>query len=85
MRSSMAHWYNLAAVVAHEGTLSQGHYTAYVRGVDDVGCDSLSRTHSHPLTAGPAQFYAIDDEKVRRVRIAEVLAAKAYLLVYSRI
>ncbi|BGP00532.1 Ubiquitin carboxyl-terminal hydrolase [Rhodotorula toruloides] len=64
-KPSIAHRYNLAAVVAHEGTLSQGHYTAYVRGVDD--------------------FYAIDDEKVRRVRIAEVLAAKAYLLVYSRI
>lgn len=35
-RRSIAHRYNLAAVVAHEGTLSQGHYTAYVRGVDDV-------------------------------------------------
>jgi hypothetical protein len=30
------------------------------------------------------QYFALDDEKVRRVRISEVLAAKAYLLVYSR-
>ncbi|BGP19156.1 hypothetical protein JCM10213_006498 [Rhodosporidiobolus nylandii] len=57
--------YNLIAVVAHDGTLSQGHYTAYVRGADD--------------------YFAIDDDKVRRVRIAEVLAAKAYLVVYSRV
>jgi hypothetical protein len=28
--------YYLTAVVAHEGTLSQGHYTAFVRGADDV-------------------------------------------------
>ncbi|BGP26859.1 hypothetical protein JCM10295v2_005821 [Rhodotorula toruloides] len=71
-KPSVVHRYNLAAVVAHEGTLSQGHYTAYVRGIDDPKLKV-------------AQFYAIDDEKVRRVRIAEVLAAKAYLLVYSRI
>ncbi|GAA6018918.1 hypothetical protein JCM10207_009196 [Rhodosporidiobolus poonsookiae] len=57
--------YHLTAVVAHEGTLSQGHYTSYVRGADD--------------------YFAIDDDKVRRVRIADVLAAKAYLVVYSRI
>ncbi|GAA5864385.1 hypothetical protein JCM8547_005806 [Rhodosporidiobolus lusitaniae] len=57
--------YNLTSVVAHEGTLSQGHYTAYVRGIDD--------------------YWAVDDDKVRRVRISDVLAAKAYLLVYSRV
>lgn len=28
--------YNLLSVVAHEGSLSQGHYTSYVRGTDDV-------------------------------------------------
>ncbi|GAA5914703.1 UBP-type zinc finger domain-containing protein [Sporobolomyces salmoneus] len=27
--------YNLLSVVAHEGSLSQGHYTTYVRGTDD--------------------------------------------------
>ncbi|GAA5938103.1 hypothetical protein JCM3775_005342 [Rhodotorula graminis] len=63
-KPSDAHRFNLMAVIAHEGTLSQGHYTAYVRGNDD--------------------FFAIDDDKVRRVRISEVLAAKAYLVVYSR-
>ncbi|GAA5973211.1 hypothetical protein JCM11641_006327 [Rhodosporidiobolus odoratus] len=57
--------YHLTAVVAHDGTLSQGHYTSYIRGADD--------------------YFAIDDDKVRRVRISEVLAAKAYLVVYSRI
>ena len=35
-RRSDAHRFNLMAVIAHEGTLSQGHYTAYVRGSDDV-------------------------------------------------
>ncbi|POY76380.1 hypothetical protein BMF94_0577 [Rhodotorula taiwanensis] len=55
----------LMAVIAHEGTLTQGHYTAYIRGPDD--------------------FFAIDDEKVRRAPISEVLAAKAYLVVYSRL
>ncbi|TNY19646.1 hypothetical protein DMC30DRAFT_417711 [Rhodotorula diobovata] len=63
-KPSDAQRYNLMAVIAHEGTLSQGHYTAYVRGSDD--------------------FFAIDDDKVRRARISEVLAAKAYLVVYSR-
>ncbi|GAA5822380.1 hypothetical protein JCM3770_002371 [Rhodotorula araucariae] len=64
-KPSDAHRFNLMAVIAHEGTLSQGHYTAYVRGTDD--------------------FFAIDDDKVRRARISEVLAAKAYLVVYSRV
>ncbi|GAA5932515.1 UBP-type zinc finger domain-containing protein [Sporobolomyces koalae] len=57
--------YNLLSVVAHEGSLSQGHYTTYVRGTDD--------------------FFHIDDEKVRRAGLKEVLGSKAYLLVYSRI
>ncbi|GAA6062639.1 hypothetical protein JCM10212_003451 [Sporobolomyces blumeae] len=57
--------YNLVSVVAHEGSLTQGHYTAYVRGTDD--------------------FFHIDDDKVRRASIGEVVSSKAYLLVYSRI
>ncbi|GAA5846127.1 hypothetical protein JCM5353_004664 [Sporobolomyces roseus] len=57
--------FNLMSVVAHEGSLSQGHYTTYVRGTDD--------------------FLHIDDEKVRRAGLSEVLNSKAYLLVYSRI
>ncbi|GJN93546.1 hypothetical protein Rhopal_006603-T1 [Rhodotorula paludigena] len=64
-KASSSHTYNLMAVVAHEGTLSQGHYTAFIRGSDD--------------------FFAIDDDKVRRARLSEVLAAKAYLVVYSRL
>ncbi|GAA5988759.1 hypothetical protein JCM10908_006158 [Rhodotorula pacifica] len=64
-KPSNASRFALMAVIAHEGTLSQGHYTCYIRGADD--------------------FFAIDDEKVRRAPIGEVLAAKAYLVVYSRI
>ncbi|BGP57630.1 hypothetical protein JCM8202v2_005274 [Rhodotorula sphaerocarpa] len=64
-RPSASTKFSLMAVIAHEGTLSQGHYTSYVRGSDD--------------------FYAIDDDKVRRASIGEVLAAKAYLVVYSRL
>ncbi|TKA51856.1 hypothetical protein B0A53_05208 [Rhodotorula sp. CCFEE 5036] len=64
-KPSNATRFGLMAVIAHEGTLSQGHYTCYIRGADD--------------------FFAVDDEKVRRASIGEVLAAKAYLVVYSRI
>ncbi|KWU45087.1 cysteine proteinase [Rhodotorula sp. JG-1b] len=64
-KPSNATRFGLMAVIAHEGTLSQGHYTCYIRGGDD--------------------FFAVDDEKVRRASIGEVLAAKAYLVVYSRI
>lgn len=34
--SSASTKFSLMAVIAHEGTLSQGHYTSYVRGSDDV-------------------------------------------------
>lgn len=53
--------YNLLSVVAHEGSLSQGHYTTYVRGTDDVSrpltfsavVESLTQApHSH-LTVLP--------------------------------
>ncbi|GAA5862488.1 hypothetical protein JCM3774_002533 [Rhodotorula dairenensis] len=64
-KPSNATRFGLMAVIAHEGTLSQGHYTCYIRGADD--------------------FFAVDDEKVRRASIGEVLAAKAYLVVYSRV
>jgi len=71
------------AVIAHEGTLSQGHYTAYVRGSDDVR-PSLPLSSAAADAPRACQFFAIDDDKVRRARISEVLAAKAYLVVYSR-
>ena len=90
-RRSDAHRFNLMAVIAHEGTLSQGHYTAYVRGSDDVRppLSPLVPLARRPeadlaLSLPRLQFFAIDDDKVRRVRISEVLAAKAYLVVYSR-
>jgi len=35
--------FNLMSVVAHEGSLSQGHYTTYVRGTDDVSLLPTSR------------------------------------------
>lgn len=39
--------FNLMSVVAHEGSLSQGHYTTYVRGTDDVSLLPASREDGH--------------------------------------
>ncbi|ORY54749.1 hypothetical protein BCR35DRAFT_296635 [Leucosporidium creatinivorum] len=59
-----AYEYELSSLVAHEGTLTNGHYTSICRGPDD--------------------FWVFDDDKVRRAPIAEVLNAKAYLLIYTK-
>jgi hypothetical protein len=54
LNRSNATRFGLMAVIAHEGTLSQGHYTCYIRGADDVssptqsGC--LGEKASNPLT-----------------------------------
>lgn len=38
-----------------------------------------------PLTRSPPpQFYCLDDDKVRRAPLAEVLGSKAYLLTYVK-
>ena len=62
--------YELFALVAHHGnSLSSGHYTAFVRGLDP---------------SRPQQWYHKDDAKTTAVAEEEVLRAEAYLLFYCR-
>lgn len=41
----------LMAVIAHEGTLTQGHYTAYIRGPDDVSRSGFNIAQPRPSKA----------------------------------
>ena len=69
-QSDQSYEYELVAVVTHHGTsLSSGHYTAYVRGLD---------------SSRPEQWYHKDDAKTTAVSAEDVQRAEAYLLFYRR-
>ena len=59
--------YALKAVVCHSGSLSFGHYTAFV-----------SRTVN-----GEQQWYDVSDSDVRKASLSEVLKSQAYILLYE--
>ncbi|KAI0510508.1 hypothetical protein KFK09_011112 [Dendrobium nobile] len=71
-------FYRLIGVVEHSGSMSGGHYVAYVRG-NGRG----SRTSTGTGSAGKAWFYA-SDACVREVSLAEVLQSEAYILFYEK-
>ena len=62
--------YVLTGVSVHEGSMSGGHYTAYVR----EGVDADSR----------GGWYFCSDAKVSRAAEKDVLGSEAYLLFYER-
>ncbi|XP_020588017.1 ubiquitin carboxyl-terminal hydrolase 2 [Phalaenopsis equestris] len=73
--------YRLIGVVEHSGSMSRGHYVAYVRG-DGRGSSRTSSGSSS--STGQAWFYA-SDAYVREVSIAEVLQSEAYILFYEKV
>lgn len=101
-----AYEYELNSLVAHEGSLTNGHcelvlscpigswlmsHPSLPRHVNmsrTRRCTSISRLRLQfsllQLTHLSLQFWCFDDDKVRRATLAEVLAAKAYLLIYTR-
>ncbi|CDF37641.1 unnamed protein product [Chondrus crispus] len=66
-----AYKYALTGVTVHGGSLSGGHYTAYVR----EGVDSDHR----------GGWYFCNDAKIQRAKERDVLRSEAYLLYYERV
>ncbi|KAM0887468.1 hypothetical protein ACQ4PT_029014 [Festuca glaucescens] len=69
--------YKLVAVVEHMGTMTGGHYVAYVRSGKIGGRQQQSR-------ASKSWFYA-SDSQVRETSLQEVLNCEAYILFYERL
>ncbi|KAK9140772.1 hypothetical protein Scep_010453 [Stephania cephalantha] len=69
--------YLLVGVVVHSGSMSGGHYVAYIRGAKCKG-----KTENEDVKS--TWFYA-SDSHVREVSLAEVLSCEAYLLFYEKV
>lgn len=84
-------WYNLYGIVEHSGSMSRGHYTAYVhvrpetryftshRSSDTVSSEDLSG-EKQPL----GQWYHISDTSVSKCTLEKALSCNAYLIFYER-
>nr|XP_009413551.1 PREDICTED: ubiquitin carboxyl-terminal hydrolase 2 [Musa acuminata subsp. malaccensis] len=68
--------YRLLGVVEHSGSVSGGHYIAYVRGERNSG-----KAHQDKIL--PSWFYA-SDAHVREASLSEVLKCEAYILFYEK-
>ena len=68
--------YRLLGVVEHSGSVSGGHYIAYVRGERNNG-------KAHQDKNLPSWFYA-RDAHVREASLSEVLKCEAYILFYEK-
>ncbi|CAL9114355.1 unnamed protein product [Musa acuminata var. zebrina] len=68
--------YRLLGVVEHSGSVSGGHYIAYVRGERNNG-------KAHQDKNLPSWFYA-SDAHVREASLSEVLKCEAYILFYEK-
>ncbi|KAJ1695147.1 hypothetical protein LUZ63_011845 [Rhynchospora breviuscula] len=65
--------YRLVGLVEHSGSMSGGHYVAYIRGEKTLKGGVLGQTW----------FYA-SDAHVKEVSLSEVLKSEAYILFYER-
>lgn len=68
--------YRLLGLVEHSGTMTRGHYVAYVRG-------ERPRAKAEKGNS-PTWFYA-SDSHVREISLSEVLKSEAYILFYERV
>jgi ubiquitin carboxyl-terminal hydrolase 16/45 len=69
--------YRLVAVVEHIGSMTCGHYVAFVRSGKIGGRQQQCRTSK-------SWFYA-SDSQVRETSLSEVLKCEAYILFYERV
>jgi len=68
--------YELTGLVSHSGSMSGGHYVAYVK---------VRPPRDRDAAPAPGQWHYVSDSFARRVDQADVLAEQAYLLFYERL
>ena len=69
--------YRLVGVVEHLGTMTGGHYVAYVRAAKIGGRQQQS--------SGLKSWFYASDGQVKEASLEEVLNCKAYILFYERV
>jgi ubiquitin carboxyl-terminal hydrolase 16/45 len=69
--------YRLVGVVEHLGTMTGGHYIAYVRAAKIGGRQQQS--------SGSKSWFYASDGQVREASLEEVLNCEAYILFYERV
>jgi len=69
--------YRLVGVVEHLGTMTGGHYVAYVRAAKIGGWQQQS--------SGSKSWFYASDGQVREASLEEVLNCEAYILFYERV
>lgn len=84
-------WYNLYGIVEHSGSMSRGHYTAYVRVrpetkyFDSRPSDSATASDDMPEEQLPLeQWYHVSDTSVSKCTLERALGCNAYLIFYER-
>jgi ubiquitin carboxyl-terminal hydrolase 16/45 len=71
--------YRLVGVVEHMGSMTGGHYIAYVR-----AC-KIGGRQQHPRSVSKSSWFYASDGHVREASLEEVLNCEAYLLFYERV
>ncbi|XP_052206930.1 ubiquitin carboxyl-terminal hydrolase 2-like [Diospyros lotus] len=69
--------YRLIGMVEHLGTMREGHYVAYVRGLKITRGDGTENTDS--------AWYRVSDDYILEASLEEVLCAEAYILFYEKL
>lgn len=84
-------WYNLYGIVEHSGSMSRGHYTAYVyvrpetRYFDGHLGNTAVRSEDLPdEKQSLGQWYHISDTSVSKCTLEKALSSNAYLIFYER-
>lgn len=80
--------YTLVGVVEHRGSLTGGHYIAYVRSGAGSGSGNTAGNTAGGGAggfAGPGHWHYFSDAHVSEATEATVLAAQAFLLFYERV
>ncbi|XP_076819337.1 ubiquitin carboxyl-terminal hydrolase 16-like [Clavelina lepadiformis] len=88
-------FYSLYGMVEHSGSLTRGHYTAYVKvrpqnkrlintAISSKVCDDFQSSNEDDIP-GPEEWYHISDTIVSRSSEAKALNCNAYLLFYEQI
>ncbi|KAK6038479.1 hypothetical protein COOONC_24016 [Cooperia oncophora] len=80
--------YSLYGVVVHSGSLSGGHYIAYVKSrhrLKQNGTTTIENLCEESDINNDGQWYYCSDSQVLAVNENRVLSAEAYILFYERV